>query len=256
MTFWDSIRQFIKKTDDNLVKFINFSESASKIIVASTTTILKEFSSMFADNNVLVFGDKQSGKTALILLMANNHPYEIIDNKKIINPTAMGVIIGKKYDLKVSEQDQGKKITIPKDVGGEFRFEWKRMIKEFNPEGIIYMLDGRKEKEDLLSSVKEIFDDVLSSEEGLDNLKALHIFVNFEDIWNPDSNMIIKTKKISQVSDGFIENFSTNQYYMKKFTKLDFKVSITQLYPEKKHWNESKKALKELGIALKNKANN
>jgi hypothetical protein len=159
----------------------NFGE---EIVVYGKNAITKALQYIFKNRIILILGARESGKTSLIHFIHTAKPYiEVDGEKQSPNPTLGAVIVDE--EIEVSKSAERKWGKIEKDVSGDFRDLWKELIAELNPDGIIYMIDGRLENEALKQAVQEIFSDVLSEyKHDLRNLKVLHIFANFADIWS------------------------------------------------------------------------
>jgi hypothetical protein len=106
----------------------------------------------------------------------------------------------------------------------------------------------RLENDGLKQSVQEIFSDVLSEyKHDLRNLKVLHIFANFADIWS--KNPLTETRKINFIKESFEE---TRLEYP-GMTKLSIMVSATQLSPKLNDWPETIRALEHFAADLASK---
>jgi hypothetical protein len=222
----------------------NFGE---EIVVLGKNGVTKGLQYIFKKRVILILGVRESGKTSLIHFMHTGKPYIDVDGERQSpNPTLGAVIVDEEIEVsKSAEKRWGK---IEKDVSGDFRDLWKQLIAELDPDGIVYMIDGRLENDGLKESIQEIFSDVLSEyKHDLRKLKVLHIFANFADIWS--KNSLTETRKINQIRECFEE---TRLEYP-NMTKLSVMASATQLSPKLNAWPETIRALEHFGADLASK---
>jgi hypothetical protein len=219
----------------------NFGE---EIIVLGRSAITKSLQYIFKKRVILILGARESGKTSLIHFMHTGKPYiEVDGERQSPNPTLGAVIVDEEIEVSKSAEKQWGKIE--KDVSGDFRELWRELIAELNPDGIIYMLDGRLENDDLKAAVQEIFSDVLSEyKHDLRNLKVLHIFANFADIWS--KNPLTETRKINFIK----ETFEETRLEYPGMTSLSVMAAATQLSPKLNSWPEAVRALEHFGADL------
>ena len=222
----------------------NFGE---EIVVLGKNAITKTLQYIFKNRVILILGGRESGKTSLIHFMHTGKPYiEVDGERQSPNPTLGAVIVDE--EIEVSKSAERKWGKIEKDVSGDFRDLWKELIAELNPDGIIYMIDGRLENETLKQAVQEIFTDVLSEyKHDLRSLKVLHIFANFADIWS--KNPLTETRKINFIKESFEEI----RLEYPGMTKLSVMASATQLSPKLNAWPETIRALEHFGADLASK---
>lgn len=198
---------------------------------------------LFSSKNLLVLGPKGSGKTSLILYLLNGQPFEIDDGKKRPpNPTATAAIIDQKFKLQHANWQK-----LQKDVPGDpdLRETWKVALDEVNPRGIIYMLDGRLNDEELAKETGKIRENVLDHyENSLRNLATLHVFLNFADRW-ADSTEAVREKK-NLVEDTLESEVVSDSFYR----KLRTEVSATHLSPDHHSWKQTRRALYKFGADL------
>lgn len=79
-----------------------------------------------------------------------------------------------------------KWMRLKADVPGEkdLRETWAQAIKDIRPQGIIFMIDGRRNGAKLKADLSELENDVLSHyRDSLGELQAVHVFVNYVDQW-------------------------------------------------------------------------
>lgn len=233
---------FLTKIAAWLIK--NYGED---ILIFGKNAIKKSLQYIFKNRVILILGARESGKTSLIHFIHKDKPYiEIDGERQPPNPTLGAVIVDE--EIEVSKSAEKKWGKIEKDVSGDFRDLWKQLIAELNPDGIIYMIDGRLENDGLKASIQEIFSDVLSEyKHDLRKLKVLHIFANFTDIWS--KNSLTETRKINQIRECFEE---TRLEYP-NMTKLSVMASATQLSPKLNAWPEAIRALEHFGADLASK---
>lgn len=207
---------------------------------------------MFRGRIIMILGPTNSGKTALLYLMQNNTPYKIINNEIQEPEPTLGVILVDEK-VEISKDAEIRMAKVKNDVGGEFRDEWKNLIIDLNPHGIIYMLDGR-EADRLQNDVHDLFEDVLKVGQNpkyLNKLTAVHIFLNFADKW-AENDPVLAVKRKNAVTEYFEEIRYTPAY--QQLANLNFMVSLTQLSPRRTTWPEVERALKLFATDLTKKA--
>lgn len=215
----------------------------SKIVIFGVDKIRTRLQSIFASRNILILGDKQTGKTSLISYLTTGKPYEINEGKIHSPEKTDGYLV---VDKRVSVNDN--QLSIKWDVAGEsdMRALWGMAIEKVKPVGIIYMINGRLDKDEMEKAIQEIFDDVLCHYEGNQGagLKALHVFVNFVDQWGKNKVGIrSKLRKIEQSFDNRITDKPSLEY-------LEIGFSATQFSPHKDKWREADQALFSFGSNL------
>jgi hypothetical protein len=214
-----------------------------KIVAFGLDKIRTKLQSVFATRNILILGDSQTGKSSLILYLTTGKPYQI-ENGQISAPEkTSGYAV---VDKKVTVNDN--QLVVKMDLAGDqdMRSLWKMAIEKVRPVGIIYMLNGRLEKDELENEIEEIFDDVLCHYEGNQGagLEAIHLFVNFVDQWGINNVEIRnKLRKISQSFDKRLNSKPSLLY-------LRVGVSATQFSPHKDSWIEADRALFSFGSDL------
>ena len=92
----------------------------SDILVVAKEKLQSVWHRQFLAKNIVILGDKQTGKSTLIMFMTQGTPYVIRDGeRKTPNPTAAAAIVDKKFSFQ-SLRGKGNKIQIPKNryLGG------------------------------------------------------------------------------------------------------------------------------------------
>ena len=226
-----SIIKTIAKLIDWLVR-----EYGREVITLTVQRLKRFWYRRFVNQNILILGAKATGKSSLIMFMQKGKPFEMIRGEiHPPDPTAAAVLIGKKVPLE--ERVYAK---VSHDLGGDpsFRHQWKEMIRRVQPDGIIYMIDGRLNEGATSKAIDELFQDVLSEYgDGQKRLKALHVFINFADKWrtSPESG----PAKITRVMNLFEEQ----RHPLSNLGYLRVVVTPTQLSPNQKEWSDTKCAL-------------
>lgn len=198
---------------------------------------------LFGSKRILVLGPKGSGKTSLIYYLLEGHPFELDDGeKRPPNPTATAAIIDEKFKLQHANWQQLKK-DVPGDP--DLRETWHQALREINPRGIIYMLDGRLEEDELLDETEAIRENVISQyETSLRNLSTLHVFLNFADHWADSPETVrSRTNLVRKILERHVLEDSLHQ-------NLRTEVSPTQLSPDQHSWKATKRALYKFGADL------
>lgn len=221
----------------------NFGED---INVITKNQVQKVFQYIFKQRTIMILGAKETGKTALLYFLRERKPYIEVDGKREApNPTLGVVVIDDK--VKISKEVEAKWGRITNDIPGDFRDEWKRLIANLDPHGIIYMIDGRLQMDELRQAVQELFNDVLSQyKDGLRNLAACHIFANYADEWANDR--LVEMNTIHTITTFFEEVRNTPAYA--RLIDLRVMVSATQLAIDKNSWKETERALEHFAADL------
>jgi len=152
-------------------------------------------------------------------------------------------------DVKISQETQIKWAKIMKDVSGDrvFRELWTDLIDEIEPQGIIYLVDGRLSKAELEQDVETIFEDILPLYEKVGkDLIAFHIFISFADQWANARH--IKSTQLNNVRLYFEDRLAQSEFnYLQN---LRFEASIVHLAPDEKSWADTDRALEKFGADL------
>lgn len=212
--------------------------------------IQKRFQRIFEKRTIAIFGTTGTGKTALIWYLTKGKPFDDSNGTRDEpNPTLGTVIMDE--DVKISKEALINTATLKGDVGGEFQDAWEQIIYELDPDGIIYMVDGRLDETSLKASVDTIFHRVLKfcNEGQLRKLQALHVFLNFADVWA--TSKFEETKKRTAIELYFHE--ISNDASWARLVNLQFMVSVTQLASNRQSWNETDKALEHFAADLARK---
>lgn len=217
------------------------------LFVNSINYAHKKIEEAFAANNVLILGDTDSGKTALIQYITEGKPYRTKRGEKVRPKSTQGeMVVNKKFNP--TKQPFEKKVKIPVDLGGEPIYSelWEEAIKDYRPAGIIYMVDGRKDKEEIEISMERMFNDVLSIyiKGNAYGLKTFHIFLNWADEWAVPQ--IIKIQKLSET----LEYLSRKLSEMPHLNYVDYGINVTQLSPNEDDWLSAYAAILEFGKDL------
>jgi hypothetical protein len=202
----------------------------------------KRFHQILSERNILILGDSLSGKTALITYMTTGKPYLIHNNQKIVpDRTLMTAIVDKKVKLDQSAWLRIKE-DFPGDIGLGAAHLWRQGVLDLRPAGIIYMLDGRKDNELLTAEIRRIFSNVIAYSKT-DDLRALHIFINYGDLWSISNSVRIEKER-------FIYDLFTKYLQREASTFVDtlqYGTAMTQLSPDATAWPEAERALNHFG---------
>jgi hypothetical protein len=225
------------------IKWIAFT-FGKDIVLLAKDFVEHQWQRIFASRNILVLGTKQTGKTSLALYLQHGHPYEVVEGEiRAPNPTAFAAVVDKKFALQ-----QKNWLRLKKDVPGDLdlRAIWTQAIKDLRPHGIIYMIDGRLPDNELRREVADgIGEHVLTHyKNGLRELIVLHVFANFADQWS-DSPATARAKErvITDAFEDIIRHHGALRH-------LRFSVASIQLSPNKKSWEDTKRALHRFGADL------
>ena len=217
-------------------------DNFGKDIIIGIPDLLKRWG-FLSGRNILILGPKASGKSALMNYLKSGKPYELIDGEiRPPGPTALAAVVDKNFSIQ-----KGNWLRLKKDVPGDLnlRDTWSQAIKDIKPHGIIYMLDGQRSDNDLRGDVKEIAEFVLGQYSvGLGHLLALHAFVNFADHWARTAAE--ESRRVEMVRHELLDLRSSRV----EWTGLQLGVSATQLSPNKKDWEQAKRAVHHFGADL------
>lgn len=218
------------------------------VINLTVNQIQSRWQYIFHKRNIVILGAAGSGKTSLIYFLRDGKPYTEVNGKpRAPTPTSGAVVMD--ANVRISNETKVKWAKIAKDVSGDedFRDLWKEVIREIDPHGIIYMIDGRLTGDQFKASIEGIFEDVLSEyTKGAGQLTALHVFLNFSDLWA--TNRRIRVEKAQAVQVYFERRLEQPQY--KYLQNLQLGVSIVQLSPSRRPWDEVESALEKFGADL------
>lgn len=215
-----------------------------EILQLTKDALQREWKRRFQKRPFLVFGPSESGKSSLALFLEQGQPYKMRDGKKIgPDPTLAPVLVGhtKKFDT--------ASIKLQADVPGDEKLRdcWAQVLAETKPRGIIYMIDGRKSEEQLFLDLEPIRTHILPPHQGgqLD-LKALHVFVSFSDLWSKTHEPTWGLKITQKVTECLVQILSDLN-----LEKLRIKVSLVHLNPEADAWDDVTAALEQFASDLR-----
>lgn len=220
---------------------------------------------------VLVLGEPGSGKSALCYLLQTGAPGPRATNGKLVSPPkTVGVVdsLGNTATTNVEipellfglfsppgqlREQAGGVLFLPRDVAGELREKWGQMVIELHPQIVIFMVDGRASREtpfgpapsfnDVAKDIMDTAFDVLLAPQVLP--KAVGVFINFADAWNPEQDPFEETMKKRAVEDAFLQAARANYADRKKIlSKMQY--FAVQLSPDKLSWPEVEAAFHAL----------
>jgi len=195
---------------------------------------------LFGKHSILILGPAQTGKSALVQFLTSGHPYKLVKGEKVGPDRTFGAVIIRGA-VTVPEAAGHK---IKRDLPGDPRFRelWHKAIQEVQPQGIIYMLDGRHTANELDAALEEIFVDVLPYVGG--GFAALHVFLNFADKWATGTDAV--RNKLRAVHDSMIAKLGAHP----KWSHVSYDEAQTQLAVQKGQWPEVIRALKRFAADL------
>lgn len=219
----------------------NYGKEISAVVSKQLQSV---YARLFSKKNILILGNRQCGKTALVLLMTEGHPYkQVKGEKEMPNPTALSAVIDKPFT-----PDKGAWLRIKQDVPGDIalRDTWRQAMIDVKPEGIIYMVDGRLGSKEIKKAIKEADDWVLEFyNNDIRELKAFHVFVNFSDLWATSPESRRTTERL--IRAGF-EKLLDQRAALKHLGS--FSIQSIQLALNATDWKDAQKALKHFAVAL------
>jgi hypothetical protein len=213
-----------------------------EIVVVVKDAVRSQYRRFFAARNILILGPKQSGKSSLLLYLTKGQPFEVVNDQiRPPAPTALAAIVDEKFALQ-----KDKWLHLKRDVPGDLdlRDTWAQAIVDIQPFGIIYMIDGRQADDALREDVRGIRGLVLDNySTGTGHLATLHVLVNFADYWVTSAN---EARRRLRVVREELEALTEAPVW----SSLRIGVAETQLSPNKKSWDETKRALEHFGVDL------
>jgi len=227
---------------DAFVKWVRASTDGDLVrqfdAVGDLTKMVRD---QFEGHNILVLGPRSAGKSTLLSYMRTGRPMP--PGGDLPNRSLGAVIYGKRPNL---DANRWSKLKEFKD--GDYRSLWKLMIEEIRPDGIVYMLDGRKGQATTLTEVEHFASDVLSvyvdAQLNLPCPRAIHIFLNFADVWAKSDKVARELKR--HVENALAELIENNSVF--ESVKAD--VTVTQLATTRSAWDEADNAINRLGADL------
>jgi hypothetical protein len=224
-------------------------DALKPIVITTKDKIIASYRGNFENKDVLILGGASSGKTSLILLLTEGRPYLRGSNnqRQEPNPT-MGVVVLDKRVLDTLDVETMNKLErIQKDVAGERKELWEELVREINPHGIIYMIDGRRTLNEIQGDLADLFNHVLTQyPTSRKKLRALHIFLNHADGFEGRVEGLNKQTKIVTLLESHFH--ASTQKHLRD---VKWNVSLTQLSPQKDKWREAEHALERFGSDLR-----
>lgn len=201
--------------------------------------LLEIYRRQFEGRKILILGPTASGKTSLISYLRTGVPRD--DHM----PTPGAIITDRRVLLNTDAV-----IDIPYDAGGDemYRDTWKFLVREIDPEAIIYVLDGSKSMASLEVDIETAFDDILSYyKNDIRSLSIFYVLINYCDIWMKDEDKKHELEPTLKLS--FKRRLK--EYAGLRDQNVTWRFFETQLSPNGKPWEEVKVALGHFGEDLK-----
>lgn len=154
--------------------------------------------------------------------------------------------VSQRYSGEFAPQ-RGNWLRLKHDVPGDIdlRETWAQGIKDAQPQGIIYMIDGRHDDQTLRRDLDVLRSDVLSCYEGgLGALSVLHVLMNYSDLWATTPNET--RRRISVVRSGLDAIIDSSP----EWARLRIDVLEVQLSPKGEPWEEADRAMQHFGADL------
>jgi signal recognition particle receptor subunit beta len=158
-------------------------------IIIARKDLLNFYRSLRPKYSIAVLGTEGSGKTTLINYLCGEPLPDMH------TPTAGARARGKIVCDLSGNQTHYFRSREMYDVGGDQTGQWKAVIREQNPDGIIYLVDSTnpERERDGLITLFRIYEE-LSTEmiaTGI-NLRAILILINKADIWGPSEEQRVE----------------------------------------------------------------
>lgn len=258
---------------------LELAQSLSVFANEAFTLVRNEFDRRYqwfvGGRRVLVLGEPGSGKSALRYLLQTGAPGpRAINGQLMPPPKTIGVVdsLGNTASTNVEApellfglfsppgqlRDQsGGVLFLPRDVAGELREKWGQMVIELHPEVVIFMVDGRADRDtpfgvapsfnQVAQGVMDTAFDVLLAPQV--NPKAIGVFINFADAWNPDHDPYEEMMKKRAVEDAFIQA-ARPKYAGRKALLAKMQYFAVQLSPDRLAWPEVEAAFHALAAQV------
>jgi len=237
-----TIRTFVKE----FIKVV-IGMFGAEIIILVKDKLSSVYRRVFDNQNIVVLGEKQSGKTSLIWLLTKGQPFVVDKDGDKLNPNPTGAPSDVNGNF---EFQPGNWCRVKKDVPGDaaLRKFWLEALREANPAGLIYMLDGRVLDDDntrLKEHLDALFREIQAMYDAdINNLRALSILVNFSDKWC--SSSAEKRRRVRIIEDCLAERIES----FERMKSVKTRVSSSNLDPGQTQWEETQNALLCFGADL------
>ena len=211
---------------------------------------------MFGGHNVLVLGDAQSGKTALLWLMRTHKPYMLKDGKRISPDRTRGrddkpyALMGAgRVDGGTQQRRKRAQFSVNQDLAGEATKLWLTAISETDPTGILYLLradDALQKNENFQVALHKLRTYVLepcARERG--RLRSLCILITFKDL--------LSRSEMRQARDNveLAVNRELARANCRALRSLQLYYEEVQLAAHASEWNDAETALRHFGLSLR-----
>ena len=229
------------------------SRAFQPVIIKTSKNLTYFYRSKFENRNIAIFGDSQSGKTSLLLLLTTGRPYKTGSNGEIIEPEPTNgiVIVDEGVYKNLNLKNINNRDRVSRDVNGELVDDWQEIIDQVNPHGIIYMVDARASNSEIQETIKLLFNVVIMryrTNWRNHRLRSLHIYANFTDKINPErKDQIISLINHQCQLMGRALDLEKADY----LKSIQYLISLIQLSPKETDWKEAKYALEEFGTHLR-----
>lgn len=214
-------------------------EMANSVMVFGRNQFTSFWSRNWPSMNVLILGERNSGKTALGWMLTEGTPYKMVDGKKEPPTPTAALVTASDLRVILSRESvvQGAKVTH--DVAGEAVMDWLKLIDDVDPEGIVYMIEGNWDLNIMAEQLNILANNILTyySNETR-KLRVLYLSINHMDSWGQENGSKAALEK--QWRAGLL-NLIDRDFPAIKGVRI--RVAGTQLNPNKISWPEAKIAM-------------
>lgn len=185
-----------------------------------------------------------TGKTSLLWFLQHGRPYKEADGGVETPGRTAGVAIVKGAVW----LPEGPRACPSRDMPGAvgLRATWAENLASVQPEGIVYLIDGRLEGESLRAALEEMRTCVLAHyEQSTGSLRTLHVFLNFRDHWGP--SYAAARGKVAWVDAWLNETMLAHPMWK----HVQSHASATQLSANGKPWDATTAALERFATDLR-----
>ena len=238
-TFWDQLDRRISECWSWLVKtgaVVADASDPADLVVRLGGRAKSLYNYAFENKNIVILGPKGCGKTSLIGFLRSGHA--VVSTHE---PTVGLALVDRNFELGDAEW-----LSVAKDVGGDevFRSLWPQLTKTVNPDAMIYLLDGRKNREQIKDDMETCLSQSLSQYTG-GRLRLIYIFVNFYDGWNGDSWK-------NDCLIPFVQSIAAERKHTyPALRNLKLKAEPTHISPHLRAWPELETALQHFSTDIK-----
>lgn len=227
---------------------------ANSVLILGRDKLTRFWSRNWPSKNVLILGERESGKTALGWMLTEDKPYRTEDGQRVPPSPSLGLAItadpkGMLTSAVISRDSQIQGARVEFDTPGDPQAQsttWVQMIDGVDPEGIIYMITGCNNVNKMAEQLDVLANNILTYyASDPRNLRVLFIFINFMDKWNDGVGAKAELEMRWRLALSKIVGMK-----FPGLGRVRIGVAGTQLNPEKNSWPEAKIAMTQFANML------